>query len=76
MIDDPLNRTRVKRGEGLPHSKLNDEDVRKIRALIDHRADLLRQAKELSNRKLASKFGVHYRTIDRISAGETWGHVE
>jgi len=76
MIDDPLNRTKVKRGEELPQSRLTDDDVRTIRELIDQRSELLRQARELSNRKIAEKFGVHFRTIDRIATGETWGHVE
>jgi len=76
MIDDPLNRTKVKRGEDLPQSRLTDDDVRAIRQLISERSELLRQARELSNRKIAEKFGVHFRTIDRIATGETWGHVE
>ena len=76
MIDDPLNRNKVKRGMDLPQSRLTDDDVRNIRSLIEHRADLLNQAKQLTNKKIAEKYGVHYRTIDRISTGETWGHVE
>ena len=76
MVDDPLNRNKVKRGMDLPQSRLTDDDVRNIRSLIEHRADLLNQAKQLTNKKIAEKYGVHYRTIDRISTGETWGHVE
>ena len=76
MIDDPLNRNKVKRGMDLPQSRLTDDDVRNIRSLIKHRADLLNQAKQLTNKKIAEKYGVHFRTIDRISTGETWGHVE
>ena len=76
MIDDPLNRHHAKRGMDLPQSRLTDDDVRNIRALIEHRADLLNQAKQLTNKKIAEKYGVHFRTIDRISTGETWGHVE
>ena len=76
MVDDPLNRNKVKRGMDLPQSRLTDDDVRNIRSLIEHRADLLNQAKQLTNKKIAEKYGVHFRTIDRISTGETWGHVE
>lgn len=76
MIDDPLNRLDAKRGEELPQSRLTDDDVRNIRALIKHRSDLLSQAKQLTNRRIAEKYGVHFRTIDRIASGETWGHVE
>ena len=76
MVDDPLNRNKVKRGMDLPQSRLTDDDVRNIRSLIKHRADLLNQAKQLTNKKIAEKYGVHFRTIDRISTGETWGHVE
>lgn len=41
MIDDPLNRTKVKRGEELPWSKLTEEDVRQIRELDDYKKRLL-----------------------------------
>lgn len=60
----------------LPQAKLTDDDVRLIRQLISHREELKRQASELTNAKIAAKFGLHYRTIDRISAGDTWSHVE
>lgn len=76
MIDDPMNRTKVKRGEDLPHSKLTEEDVRRIRDLMAERTLLYQRAADLSNRAIADKFGVHVRTIDRISTGESWGHVE
>ena len=75
MIDDPLNRTKVLRGSQLPQAKLTEADVLLIRQLIEHREDLRRQAAELTAKKIAEKFGVHVRTIDRISIGESWGHV-
>ena len=75
MIDDPMNRTKVLRGSQLPHAKLTESDVRLINQLIDERNELLRQAKSLTNAAIADKFGVHVRTIDRISTGESWGHV-
>lgn len=76
MQNDPLNRANVKRGQDLPQSRLTEDDVRTIRELIDQRSELLLQARELSNRKIAERFGVHFRTIERIATGETWGHVE
>ena len=75
MIDDPLNRLKVKRGEDLPHSKLTNDDVLLIRELIEYRDMLRQEASKLTNAKIAEKFGVHFRTIDRISAGENWTHV-
>lgn len=76
MKDDCLNRLKVKRGSALPQSKIDESDVILIRQLIAERELLRRQASELTNAKLAEKFGVHVRSIDRISAGECWGHVE
>lgn len=75
MIDCAMNRTKVLRGSQLPHAKLTEQDVAHINALVDHRDELRRQLRELTNAKLAEKFGVHVRIIDRITAGETWGHV-
>ena len=76
MIDDPLNRLKVLRGSQLSHSKLNEDDVSTIRQLIAHRDSLRQQASNLTNKKLAEKYDVHCRTIDRISAGENWCHVD
>ncbi len=75
MKDDALNRTKVKRGEGLPQSKLTDDDVRNIRLLVEQRNEYIKQAKQLTNKKIAEKFDVHHRTIDRITSGEAWIHV-
>lgn len=75
MKDCVMNRTKVKRGMDLPHSKLTDDDVRLIRALIEERESHKKAAAQLTNKKIAEKFGVHFRTIDRISAGENWTHV-
>lgn len=75
MKDDTLNRLHVKRGSELPQSKLTEADVALIQALVQERRKALELAKSLSNARIAEKFGVHPRTIDRISAGESWGHV-
>ena len=76
MVDDPMNRTKVKRGEELPQARLTEGDVRIIRELIEERVRLHKEARALTNKRIAEKFGVHIRTIDRINSGETWGHVE
>jgi len=76
MIDDPMNFLKVKRGSQLPHSKLNEDDVRHILRLVAHREQLKRQAAALTNAKIAEKFDVHQRTIDRITAKTSWLHVE
>ena len=75
MIDDCLNRTKVKRGSELSWSKLTEDDVRLINAAVDERNRLRMEAKQLSNKSLADKFGVSLRTMDRVTSGETWGHV-
>jgi len=64
------------RGEELPHAKLCIDDVLAIR-----NAKLMRDAlraeviNNLSNDALASKYGVHKRTIERVLSNETWVHV-
>lgn len=77
MIDDPLNRLKVKRGSQLPWAKLNEDDVRLILEMKDrHKRELERLMATSSNKALAEKFGVHYRTIERITEGRGWTHVE
>ena len=76
MIDNPMNRIKVKRGMDLPQSKLTDDDVLMIRELVNIRDDLKLQASQLTNKCIAEKFGVHHRTIDRITAGGAWSHVQ
>lgn len=31
--------------------------------------------RHVTNAALAAKFGVHQRTIDRVTTGENWGHL-
>jgi len=76
MKDDVLNRTKAKRGSQLPWAKLDESDITVIRELVSEREYHKRQASHLTNAKIAEKFGVHVRTIDRVTAGENWGHVE
>ena len=53
------------RGEALPHSKLDAEKVRRIRANVAGK----------TARQLATEYGVHYRTVEKVRHFETWGHI-
>lgn len=75
MIDDPLNRLKVKRGESLPQSKLTNDDVLYIREIVEKRDELKDRLKLMTNKHLAKQLGVHHRTIDRVTAFENWNHV-
>jgi len=75
LKDDPLNRTKVKRGSALPQSKLDEHDIKNIRQIVEDRERIKKELSFMSNAALAEKYGVHYRTIGRITAGESWGHV-
>lgn len=51
------------RGNELPHAKLNPSLVREIRSSNEPR------------KSIASRLGVHYRTIEKVRQWETWIHV-
>ena len=64
------------RGMQLPHSKLTPLEVESIRSAAKQREALRNHIRErLSNEALARDFGVHRRTIEKVLAHETWGHV-
>lgn len=76
MIDDPLNRLSVKRGEDLPQSKMTESDV--IKARHDYERARLLIAKiqnKYSQKGLARKYNVHPRTMEKLLSGETWSHI-
>lgn len=75
MIDNPLNRLAVKRGSQLPHAKLDEATVAEVLATIEERDRLRARLKGMTNKAIAKRLGVHYRTIDRISSFESWTHV-
>ncbi len=75
MIDSALNKLSVKRGSELPHAKLNEVLVRRILKTVQRRDQLKKRLAKLTNDAIAKKYGVHRRTIDRITAGENWIHV-
>jgi len=73
--NDPLHNLKFKRGEDLPQAKLTNDDVLLIREVVEYRNKLKEELSQMTNKKLAEKFDVHYRTIDRVTAGENWCHV-
>lgn len=75
MIDDPLNRLKVKRGSELPQAKLNDAKVEYIHATVAKRKALRAILATMTNKALAKELGVHERTVDKAVAGYSWGHV-
>jgi len=76
MIDDPLNRLSVLRGSALPHSKLSEDKVMEIWQIVARRNELKAELAGMTNQAIATRFGVHIRTIDRVTALESWGHVD
>jgi len=56
----------AKRGNELPHAKMNADQVRKIR--IDSEQGVTAKSQ-------ASEYGVHIRTIEAIRSYKTWVHV-
>ena len=79
-IDAPEYETRriefSARGMDLPQSKLTPLEVESIRSAAKQREALRNHIRErLSNEALARDFGVHRRTIEKVLAHETWGHV-
>lgn len=64
------------RGMQLPQSKLTPLEVESIRSAAKQREALRNHIRErLSNDALARDLGVHRRTIEKVLAHETWGHV-
>jgi len=75
MIDDAMNRLKVKRGSELPQAKLTEDDVRLIRQAVEERERLRAEASRLTNKSLAEFFNVHRRTIDRVTEGYNWTQI-
>lgn len=64
------------RGEELPHAKLTNDDIEDIRSAIVQRENLRKHIKStLTNEALAKKYGVHIRTIEKVTTNLTWWHV-
>lgn len=76
MIDDPLNRLNVKRGNELPQSKLDEEKVAKARRDYDRARMLIQRIQSrYSIKGIANHYGVHVRTMEKALSGETWSHL-
>jgi hypothetical protein len=56
--------------------KLTLCEVQEIREAERLREDLRKRASRLSNARLAERYGVHQRTVEKVLAGETWAWVE
>lgn len=54
------------RGERVGVARLDEGKVRWIRT----------NREGLSLKAMAARLGVHYRTVEKVHYGETWGHVE
>ena len=55
-----------RRGEDVPLAKVNEADVRRIRAL---------RAAGVELQVIAHEYGLHWKTVSRIVARKTWKHV-
>lgn len=55
----------AKRGNELPHARLTPEKVRAIRENRHGKTAV----------QLAEEFGVHFRTVEKVRAFESWTHV-
>ena len=55
----------AKRGNDLPHAKLNPETVRAIRANVA----------KMTAKEWADSLGLHQRTIDKVRTFGSWRHV-
>jgi hypothetical protein len=59
------------RGDQLPQTKLSAADVAEIRRIAQAREDARAKiTRDWSNAALATKFGVHHRTIEKILSYE------
>ena len=56
----------ARRGNQLPHAKLDSDAVRAIRSNV----------RGLTAKQLAQQYGVHYRTVEKVRHRETWSHIK
>lgn len=55
---------------------LDEDKVREIHRTVEKREALRDELKSMTNKALAEKYGVHVRTIDKVTNYYTWWHVE
>lgn len=65
MEDNAVNCLKVKRGEELPHSKLTENDVKRIRL----------NKYGWTAKQWAEFYGLHIRTIEHVQSYRSWRHV-
>lgn len=74
--NDPLHMLKFKRGEDLPHSKLNEDKVREARKLhSEYMATVRELQEEFGIKGLARRYGVSPNTMEKALSGATWSHV-
>lgn len=66
---------KIMRGSGHYRAKLTEDDVRLILELKAERDRLIAEAKKITTKRLADKFGVHEKTVQRVFYRGGWGHV-
>lgn len=59
-------------GDKHHNAKLTADDVRLIRELVEERARLLAEARKLSERAIAEKFGISRGTVWKVANREAW----
>ncbi len=76
MIDNPLNKLYVKRGEELPQSKLTESNVIEARKLHSEYLETIKDLHDMfSIRALAIRYGVSKNAMEKAIAGITWSHI-
>ena len=55
--------------------KLSEQKVFEILRTVEERDKLRERLKNMTNKAMAVKYGVHVRTIDKAVAGFTWSRV-
>jgi phage portal protein BeeE len=57
------------------NAKLNEDLATKILGEIEHRQNLLSEAKNFTLEQIAKRYGVAKQTVADISSGRTWRHI-
>ena len=71
-----MSRLTSSRGEALPHSKLTDDIVRRIRRIHAKKQRLIAALNaRYSALAIAESIGVHARTVEKVLQRESWIHV-
>jgi hypothetical protein len=63
------------KGSAHYNAKLNEDLATKILGEIQHRQNLLAEAKNFTLEQIAKRYGVAKQTVADISSGRTWRHI-